>query len=93
VRTLALAALAFALLPQPALAQSKDDARINAEIDALTSRVEKLEATRAVKKLQRAFGYYVDRGLWDDAADLFADDGTVELGLVGVYAVKAHVHD
>ena len=33
-----------------------------------------LEGHRAVKKLQRAFGFYVDRGLWGDAADLFADE-------------------
>ncbi len=62
---------------------------IDAEIDALTARVEKLEGTRAVKKLQRAFGYYVDRGLWGEAADLFADNGTIEIGLDGVYVGKA----
>jgi hypothetical protein len=88
-----LAAAALLAAPQPAFAQSKGDARIDAEIDALTLRVEKLEATRAVKKLQRAFGYYVDRGLWQDAADLFADDGTAEIGLDGVYAGRGRIHD
>jgi hypothetical protein len=68
-------------------------APIDQEIDALTVRVEKLEAVRAVKKLQRAFGYYLDRGLWDDAADLFADTGTVEIGVDGVYVGKAHIRD
>jgi hypothetical protein len=74
----AIAALALAL-PAPAMADA------NAEIDALTLRVQKLEGVRAVKNLQRAFGYYVDRGLWGEAADLFADDGTIEIGLDGVY--------
>ena len=74
---------------QPAQAQKA----IDAEIDALTARVEKLEGTRAVKKLQRAFGYYMDRGLWGDAADLFTDDGTVEIGLDGVYAGKARIRE
>jgi hypothetical protein len=46
-----------------------------------------------VKKLQRAFGYYVDRGLWTDAADLFADDGTVEIGVDGVYVGKARIRE
>ena len=64
-----------------------------AEIDALTARVEKLEGTRAVKKLQRAFGYYVDRGLWSEAADLFADDGTIEIGSDGVYAGKPRIRE
>jgi hypothetical protein len=66
---------------------------IDAEIDALTARVEKLEGTRAVKKLQRAFGYYVDRGLWGEAADLFADNGTIEIGLDGVYVGKARIRE
>ncbi len=66
---------------------------VDAEIDALTARVEKLEGTRAVKKLQRAFGFYVDRGLWGEAADLFADDGTIEIGIDGVYAGKARIRE
>lgn len=71
-----------------AAAQSLDQ-----QIDALSVRVEKLEAVRAIKKLQRAFGYYVDRGLWGEASDLFAADGTIEIGLDGIYAGKAHIHD
>jgi len=55
------------------------------QIDELVLRVEKLEGTRAIKKLQRAFGYYVDRGLWGQAADLFTEDGTIEIGMDGVY--------
>jgi hypothetical protein len=66
---------------------------IDAEIDALTARVEKLEGTRAVKKLQRAFGYYVDRGLWGEASDLFTDDGTIEIGIDGVYVGKARIKE
>ena len=85
----AFAALAaFALLvPAPALADA------NAEIDALTLRVQKLEGVRAVKNLQRAFGYYVDRGLWGEAADLFAEDGTIEIGLDGVYQGKGRIRE
>lgn len=79
-RLLLLAAL-VALLPQPAFAQSA----LDREIAELTQRVERLEGGRAVKKLQRAFGYYIDRGLWGEAADLFADEGTIEIGLDGVY--------
>jgi hypothetical protein len=66
---------------------------LDAGIDALTARVEKLEGTRAVRKLQRAFGYYVDRGLWGDAADLFTDDGTLEIGTDGVYSGKARIRE
>ncbi len=79
------AALAVAA---PVRAQSVD-----AQIEQLTQRVERLEGARAVKKLQRAFGFYVDRGLWGEAADLFADDGTVEIGIDGVYQGKARIRE
>ena len=82
------AALAAALLAAPAAAQNVDT-----EIAALTTRVEKLEGIRAVKKLQRAFGYYVDRGLWGEAADLFTDDGTIEIGIDGVYAGRERIEE
>ncbi len=83
------AALAASLLAT-GLAQAQN---VEAELDALTARVEKLEGSRAIKKLQRAFGYYVDRGLWGEAADLFTDDGTIEVGLDGVYAGKARIRE
>ena len=82
----ALAVLAL-IAPTPALADA------NSEIDALTVRVAKLEGVRSIKNLQRAFGYYVDRGLWGEAADLFADDGTIEIGLDGVYVGKARIRE
>jgi hypothetical protein len=86
---LAAGALA-ATLPTagPARAQS-----VGVQIEQLTQRVERLEGARAVKKLQRAFGFYVDRGLWGEAADLFADDGTVEIGLDGVYVGKDRIRE
>ena len=88
-KRLAAAVLAVAVsVATPAAAQSVD-----AEIAALTLRVERLEGTRAVKKLQRAFGFYVDRGLWGDAADLFADDGTIEIGVDGVYVGKDRIRE
>lgn len=71
-------------LPVPAAAQVSN-ADIMADAIALTMRVERLEGARAIKNLQRAFAYYIDRGLWDEAADLFADDGTFEMGIDGVY--------
>jgi hypothetical protein len=86
---LLLATLACAAAPQATYAQPG----VDAEITALTARVEKLEGTRAVKKLQEAFGYYVDRGLWGDASDLFADDGTIEIGLDGVYVGKDRIRE
>jgi hypothetical protein len=72
-------------------------------VDALERRVAELqaEATRlqdasAIRRLQRAYGYYVDTADWDQVADLFADDGSIEIGLDGVYIgqqrVRAYLH-
>jgi hypothetical protein len=49
-------------------------AELRARVDRLEIDVVRAEDIRAIKKLQRAYGYYADRGLWDDLADLFADD-------------------
>jgi len=87
MRALAVVGALALAFPAPAMADA------NAEIDALTHRVEKLEGVRSIKNLQRAFGYYVDRGLWGEAADLFAEDGTIEIGLDGVYQGKARIRE
>src|SRR3569833_2094837 len=68
-------------------------AAIKAKVAALSTETERLEDINAVKKLQRAFGYYVDRGYWQEAADLFADDATSETGVDGVYVGKGRIRE
>jgi SnoaL-like domain len=62
-----------------------------ARVAYLETQTAQLEATSAVKRLQRAFGYYLDKALWDAAAELFSDDATIEMGLDGVYRGKERV--
>jgi hypothetical protein len=38
-----------------------------------------------VLNLQHSYGYYFDQKMWGAVANLFANDGTMELGLRGVY--------
>src|SRR6187549_482461 len=45
----------------------------------------------ALCNLQAGYGYYVDKGLWDQAADLFAQDGTLEIAGRGVYLGRERV--
>lgn len=73
--------LLLALAPLPALAQASVDARIA----AYRERVERLEDQVAIENLQAMYGYYFDKGLWEEVADLFARDGTFEYGQRGVY--------
>jgi hypothetical protein len=44
-----------------------------------------------IEVLQRTYGYLVDKNLWTQIADLFADDGTLEIGGRGVFVGKARV--
>jgi hypothetical protein len=39
----------------------------------------------AVRNLQNAYGYYVDRKMWDDVVDLFSKDALVEIVGVGTF--------
>jgi len=57
----------------------------------LNLRVQRLADETDVENLQHSYGYYFDRKLWDDVADLFAEDGTLEVGNRGIYAGKAHI--
>ena len=98
VRFLPLAVVAVAALVSGCSREpSSTDA---AQLEALAARVAALERRKglvedvnAIERLQHAYGYYVDRGLWDEVADLFADDGTIEIGLDGVYVGKARVRE
>jgi hypothetical protein len=66
---------------------------LEARIAALEQRKERIEDVNAIERLQAAYGYYADRGLWEEAANLFADDGTIEIALDGVYVGKPRVRD
>src|SRR2546428_5604756 len=78
---LAVAGVSAFLMPAPAWAQSSPEARLA----AYRERVARLEDQDAVENLQATFGFYFDKGLWNDAADLFARNGSFEYGLSGVY--------
>jgi hypothetical protein len=68
-----------------------DIAVLRARVVSLEQRVKLLAAEIAAANLQHAYGYYADRKLWDDVADLFAEDGTMELGQQGVYVGQASI--
>ena len=64
---------------------------LRAEVAALRARVQAAEDYRELINLQGAYGYYVDKGLGDKAADLFATDGTLEIAGRGVYVGRERV--
>jgi hypothetical protein len=60
-------------------------------VNQLARRAARLNDQAEVTNLQDTYGYAVERKLWDRVADLFAGNGTLELGLQGVYVGKASI--
>jgi SnoaL-like domain len=62
----------------------------------LEQEVALLRAERDIIRLQTAYGYYVDKAQWDEAADLFARDATLEIAARGQYQgqdrIRAYLH-
>jgi hypothetical protein len=66
-------------------------ADLSARINVLMQRVQRLNDENEVENLQHIYGYYVDRKMWDDVADLFANGATMELDQRGVYVGKRSI--
>lgn len=45
----------------------------------------------AIANLQSSYGYYVDKSRWDDAADLFAADATLEIAGRGLFTGQQRI--
>jgi|WetSurMetagenome_2_1015567.scaffolds.fasta_scaffold42846_2 hypothetical protein len=80
-------------IPREALqspAPSKGSAAVR--LARLVQRVQRLNAETEVQNLQHSYGYYLDRKMWNDATDLFAEKGSLEIAQRGVYIGKPHIH-
>ena len=86
--------LALAILPASAtLAADNDLDALRSEIAALGKRLTQLRDVSDLEKLQRAYGYYVDKQQWYDVADLFTADGTLEIGGRGRFLGRDRVFE
>lgn len=74
-----------------AAAAPRGDARQQAGL--LLARAQRLADEQAVENLQRVYGYYLDRAYWDQLADLFADNATIEYAQQGVYVGKRRIRE
>ncbi len=88
MRALAVLAALALLVPVPALADANCG---NRRADRCGSKSSK--ACAQSRSCSARSAIYVDRGLWGEAADLFTDDGTIEIGLDGVYVGKARIRE
>jgi hypothetical protein len=53
---------------------------LEARLKVLEDKNRELEDVEEIKKLQRIYGYYVERGQLDEVADLFSDSPDVSFG-------------
>ena len=87
-------ALAVAALTSSSAQEADPAARLAAlesELAALEHEIELLEDTKAIKRLQRAYGYYADKKLSDEISALFAADATAEIGGLGVFVGRERI--
>lgn len=63
-------------------------AKLSAQLEAAQTRVTHLEDVNAIEKLTRTYGYYIDKGLWSQVVELFAEDSSVEIGGEGIFKGK-----
>ncbi len=66
---------------------------LKARVAAMADETEYVEAITRIQRLGHAFGYYTDKGFFGEAADLFADNGTFQWGVDGVYKGKARIRE
>ncbi|MEO6042011.1 MAG: nuclear transport factor 2 family protein [Croceibacterium sp.] len=78
--------VAALLAASPAHAQTSDQ-----KLDALNARITRLEELNAIERLQKVYGYFVDKGQWTQLSELFADDATLEIGGKGLFLGKRRV--
>jgi len=84
-------ALAVCALGVPATAQQTETlTALEKRVERLQSDLESIESVRAIKRVQLAYGHYVEFGLWNDFADLFTDDAVTnyQQGARGREAVR-----
>jgi hypothetical protein len=75
-----------ALLALAGCSGTEELAALRTEVAALQKQAQQSADQLALLNLQSVYGYYVDKSQWDDAADLFAKDATLEIAGRGLFA-------
>jgi hypothetical protein len=69
------------------------NAKLESELALLEKAADRIESAHDIRRLQRAYGYYLDQALWDEMADLFTQNGSIEIGLDGVYVGHKRIRE
>lgn len=88
MKTLLFAAALLAI-STPSSAQERES--VDALLDQLDARLTRLEDMNDIERVQRTYGYFVDKGQWTHLSELFTDDATLEIGGKGIFLGKDRV--
>jgi hypothetical protein len=88
MKKLLLSALLAATAATPAFAQEKS---VDEKLDELDARITRLEDLNQIERVQRTYGYFVDKGQWTQLSELFSEDATLEIGGKGIFLGKHRV--
>jgi hypothetical protein len=66
-------------------------AALETRVGALRQRIERLQDVDQIENLVGIYGYYLDKQQWDLLTDLFAEDGSMEISLRGIYVGKKSI--
>lgn len=76
----------------PTPAQARTVAKLLKELDQLDAELTRAEDVAAIRKLQREYGFFIDKGLWEDLSSLFTDDARASYP-AGVFIGKASIRE
>ena len=68
-----------------------DIAALEGAVAQLKARLVRIEDADQIETLISVYGYYLDKQQWDQLTGLFADDGTMEISLRGIYVGHASI--
>jgi hypothetical protein len=73
----ALSAVLASAVAGKSKSKSDEAGTLKEQVDRLSNQLGILQDTNAIRKLHRAYGYYLDKGIWEEIVNLFAEDGEV----------------
>jgi hypothetical protein len=77
--------------------QSRGIEQLQAELAQLRTQAQRADDYIDILNLQSIYGYYVDKSQWDQAADLFAADATLEIAGRGLFTgqdrIREYLHE
>lgn len=93
VLVIAIAAVGAFWLMLPGNKAAEEVTALRSQVDTLQQQAQAASDYSSIANLQAVYGYYVDKAQWDDAADLFARDATLEIAGRGLFVGQDRIRE